>query len=62
MHGLEVCGVAFDNCFEIIPLSKQQLVLGGVASMILVNELVELSVEELYFLFGAVVHLSTPLH
>ena len=62
MHGLEVGGVAFDDCFEIIPLSEQLLVLGGVGRVVLVDEFVELSVEEFYFLFSAFVHLSTPLH
>ena len=62
MHGFEVSWIFVDQLFEICPLPEDPRVLNIRAAMILLDKFVKRAVEQLYFLFCALVHFITPIH
>lgn len=62
MHGFEVGGIVCDELFEAGPLLEHWCILVGGGRVVFFDELVELSVEQLYFVLGPFVDLTTPIH
>ena len=62
MHGFEVGGVFLDDLFEVGPLLEHHSIFAGAGCVVLLDEFIELSVEQLDFLLCAFVDFGIPVH
>lgn len=62
MHGFEVCGIFFYDCFEITPLFEEELVLGRVSCVVVFDKFVKFFVEKFDLFAGRLVNFAIPLH
>jgi hypothetical protein len=62
VKGLDIGWILFYEGFEALPLFYYCFIFWGRALVVLYNELVELSHQELDFLFCSFVYFPVPLH